>query len=86
LAEKMAMSERNFARHYRQATGYTPAKAVELIRLEAARMMLENHASINRRRDVAALGVKSLCTVHSTGPLVFHLKPIGNAFITTRCA
>jgi transcriptional regulator GlxA family with amidase domain len=41
LAEKMSMSPRNFSRAYKQATGRSPAKAVEIIRLEAARRLLE---------------------------------------------
>ncbi|WP_044279535.1 helix-turn-helix domain-containing protein [Myxococcus stipitatus] len=35
------MSPRSFARVYTQKTGRTPAKAVEVLRLEAARRMLE---------------------------------------------
>jgi len=45
LAEKACMSPRNFARVYKQKTGRTPAKAVELFRLEAARRQLEDTAS-----------------------------------------
>ena len=44
LAERMAMSPRNFARAYAAATGATPAKAVEAIRVEAARRLLEDTA------------------------------------------
>ena len=44
LAERMAMSPRNFARAYAAATGATPAKAVEAIRVEAARRLLEDSA------------------------------------------
>lgn len=42
LAEQASMSPRNFARLYKQKTGRTPAKALELFRLEAARRMLED--------------------------------------------
>jgi transcriptional regulator GlxA family with amidase domain len=35
------MSPRNFARSYKAKTGRTPAKAVEVFRLEAARRLLE---------------------------------------------
>lgn len=42
LAEQVNMSSRNFARVYKQKTGRTPAKAVEMLRLEAARRMLES--------------------------------------------
>jgi transcriptional regulator GlxA family with amidase domain len=41
LAERARMSPRNFARVYKEKTGRTPAKAVEIFRLEAARRLLE---------------------------------------------
>ncbi|HEY4173318.1 MAG TPA: GlxA family transcriptional regulator [Rhodopila sp.] len=40
LAEQAGMSERSFLRHYRQVTGVTPARAVERVRVEAARQAL----------------------------------------------
>ncbi len=42
LAEQAHMSPRNFARVYKEKTGRTPAKAVEVFRLEAARRLLED--------------------------------------------
>ena len=42
LADRVHMSPRNFARVYKQKTGRTPAKAVEVYRLEAARRLLED--------------------------------------------
>lgn len=42
LAERARMSPRNFARVYKDKTGRTPAKAVEVFRLEAARRLLED--------------------------------------------
>ncbi|WP_166363363.1 GlxA family transcriptional regulator [Pseudomonas akapageensis] len=42
LADQARMSQRNFARVYKLKTGRTPAKAIELFRMEAARRMLEN--------------------------------------------
>ena len=42
LAERVGMSPRNFARNYTAKTGRTPAKAVEVFRLEAARRRLED--------------------------------------------
>lgn len=42
LAEQARMSPRNFARVYKQQTGRTPAKAVELFRLEGAKRLLED--------------------------------------------
>jgi transcriptional regulator GlxA family with amidase domain len=34
------MSERSFSRHYAQATGLTPVRAIERLRVEAARRLL----------------------------------------------
>jgi transcriptional regulator GlxA family with amidase domain len=48
LAEQANMSPRSFSRHYRQATGRTPARAIEDIRIEAARRMLEQGLSVGR--------------------------------------
>jgi|SRR5690606_19442408 transcriptional regulator GlxA family with amidase domain len=41
LAEQAKMSPRNFSRVYKLRTGRTPAKAIELFRLEAAKRLLE---------------------------------------------
>lgn len=41
LADKAAMSARNFARAFAAETGMTPAKAVERLRIEAARERVE---------------------------------------------
>lgn len=51
LAERMAMSTRNFARLFRQETGHTPAKAVEQMRVDAARLLLES--GTDRVEDIA---------------------------------
>jgi transcriptional regulator GlxA family with amidase domain len=49
LAAQAGMSERSFVRHYRAETGQTPARAVELIRVETARRQLaDSTASIKR--------------------------------------
>lgn len=42
LADKAGMSERNFSRRYTEATGITPARAVERLRVEAARRLLSD--------------------------------------------
>ncbi len=44
LAGRMRMSERTFVRRYRAATGLTPARAVERLRVEAAQQMLSTTA------------------------------------------
>ncbi|MDH0092697.1 GlxA family transcriptional regulator [Achromobacter mucicolens] len=41
LAEAARLSPRQFSRVFREETGHSPAKVVELLRLEAARAMLE---------------------------------------------
>lgn len=41
LAEAASLSSRQFSRAFRDETGQTPAKAVERLRVEAARQMLE---------------------------------------------
>ncbi|WP_416067573.1 GlxA family transcriptional regulator [Rhizobium sp. ZK1] len=41
LAEAASLSPRQFSRIFREETGQSPAKAVEMMRLEAARVMLE---------------------------------------------
>jgi transcriptional regulator GlxA family with amidase domain len=40
LADQAGMSERSFSRHYAEATGLTPARAIERLRVEAARQLL----------------------------------------------
>jgi transcriptional regulator GlxA family with amidase domain len=40
LADRAGMSARSFSRHYAAATGQTPARAVERLRVEAARRLL----------------------------------------------
>jgi transcriptional regulator GlxA family with amidase domain len=42
LARRAGMSERSFSRHYTEATGVTPARAVERLRVEAARQLLSD--------------------------------------------
>lgn len=56
LAEASGMSERSFVRHYRQATGTTPARAVEQLRVEAARRALESGAPVKRAAQRCGFG------------------------------
>jgi transcriptional regulator GlxA family with amidase domain len=49
LAARACMSPRHFAREFRAKTGVTPAKAVERMRVEAARAALENGAESVQR-------------------------------------
>ena len=49
LAGQAGMSERSFSRRYAEATGLTPGRAVERLRVEAARQLLsESHLPIKR--------------------------------------
>lgn len=49
LASQAGMSERSFSRHYAEATGLTPGRAVERLRVEAARRLLsESRLPIKR--------------------------------------
>lgn len=48
LAERANMSPRSFSRHYLEETGRTPARAIEEIRIEAARRMLERGQAVNQ--------------------------------------
>jgi transcriptional regulator GlxA family with amidase domain len=49
LAEYVHWSPRHFSRAFREQTGHSPAKAIEKLRLEAARALIEDgHASIGR--------------------------------------
>ena len=56
LAEQSNMSVRSFARHYRLATGLTPARAIEKLRVEAARQMLESAAPVSRVSRLCGFG------------------------------
>jgi transcriptional regulator GlxA family with amidase domain len=49
LADRASMSERSFSRHYAEATGQTPARAVERLRVEVARRLLsESRTPVKR--------------------------------------
>lgn len=56
LAERAAMSLRSFSRHYRAATGRTPARAVEELRLESARRLLEQGVAVSRTATRCGFG------------------------------
>jgi transcriptional regulator GlxA family with amidase domain len=49
LADQAGMSERSFSRHYAEATGVTPARAIERLRVEAAwRLLSESRLPVKR--------------------------------------
>jgi len=49
LAHQAGMSERSFSRHYAEAAGQTPARAIERLRMEAAQnLLLESRLPVKR--------------------------------------
>jgi len=57
LADRAAMSPRNFARAFTAETGTTPAKAVERLRIEIARAAVETtHAPLDRIAEDVGFG------------------------------
>lgn len=62
LAEVAALSPRQFARAFRAETAPTPAKAVEQMRLEAARLMLEEtrHAMDRIARESGLIDLRRM--------------------------
>lgn len=63
LAARMCLSERHFARVFRQETGITPAAYVEAARVEAARHLLEG-TDQPLDQVAAACGLGSVETLH----------------------
>jgi transcriptional regulator GlxA family with amidase domain len=59
LAQRMAMSPRNFARVFTRELGVTPAKFVERARIERARRVLEEEGSAPMESVAAACGFGS---------------------------
>lgn len=59
LADHLGLTERTFVRHYKTETGTSPAKAVELFRVEAACTLLEQgDQPIKRVADLAGFGAE----------------------------
>lgn len=56
LAAQAHMSARSFSRHYAHETGLTPARAIEQIRVEAARRLLEERASVTQTAKHCGFG------------------------------
>jgi transcriptional regulator GlxA family with amidase domain len=74
LADQAGMSDRSFSRHYLEATGLTPARAVERLRVEAARRLLcDTRAPIKRVARQCGFGTeetmrRSFLRLLSTSP------------------
>ncbi|WP_380279854.1 GlxA family transcriptional regulator [Kitasatospora purpeofusca] len=63
LAARMCLSERHFARVFRQETGTTPGAYVEAVRVEAARRLLEG-TDQSLEQVAGACGLGSVETLH----------------------
>jgi transcriptional regulator GlxA family with amidase domain len=66
LADQAGMSERSFSRHYAEATGQTPARAIERLRVEAARRLLsESRTPVKRIAQRCGFGSEKQCAAAS---------------------
>ena len=65
LAVRAGMSIRSFSRHYRAATGRTAARALEDMRLETARRLLEQNGNISRVARQSGFGTEKPCAASS---------------------
>ena len=80
LAEKAAMSARNFARVYQRETQQSPARAIAQLRLEAARRMLEETShSIQQIARLAGFGDdeglrRTFVKAHGVAPLDYRRR------------
>jgi transcriptional regulator GlxA family with amidase domain len=77
LAERACMSPRNFARTFLRETGTTPAKYIDLIRLEHAIRLLED-----TKQPIAAIAVECgySSTEHLRRPFQKHMGISPNAY------
>ncbi len=67
LAERVAMSPRNFARVFTKEMKTTPAKFVERLRVEAARDWKKVETAWKRSPASAAFGMSIRCAMFSSG-------------------
>ena len=59
LADQAGMSERSFSRHYAEAAGVTPTRAIERLRVEAARRLLsESRLPVKRIAQRCGFGAE----------------------------
>ena len=68
------MSERSFLRHYREITGTTPARAVERVRVEAARQAL-GATSLPVKRIARDCGFGSEATMRRSFMRILAIPP-----------
>lgn len=77
LSERAGMSERSFGRRYRELTGLTPGRAIERLRVEAARgLLLETRLPMKRVATRCGFGTeetmrRAFLRVQKVGPKEF---------------
>ena len=80
LAAQSGMSERNFSRRYAEATGMTPGRAVERLRVEAARQLLsETTMPVKRIAQRCGFGTeetmrRSFQRIQGVAPADYHTR------------
>ena len=80
LSSEVGMSERSFARRYHQATGLTPGRAIERLRVEAARHLItETHLAFKRIAERCGFGTeetmrRSFLRVQGVGPQAYRAR------------
>jgi transcriptional regulator GlxA family with amidase domain len=74
LAHRVGMSERNFARLFKQEVGMTPAQYVEAVRLEAARRLAED-AKIPMKKVASQSGFGDTITLRRAFMRKFSISP-----------
>ncbi len=73
MAEKVGMSERNFYRRFTESMGVSPAKYLEIQRLERARQLLQENNTI--KRTCHQVGFKSEAAFRTAFKNRFGLSP-----------
>ncbi|KLK91656.1 AraC family transcriptional regulator [Microvirga vignae] len=84
LAKRVGMSERHFARVFRQDAGVTPAEFVETARLDAARRLVED-PSMPLQRIATRTGFGDMVTMRRAFMRQLHVSPLAyrNSFAGT---
>jgi transcriptional regulator GlxA family with amidase domain len=68
------MSRRTFVRHFRAATGTTPARWIQLQRLDHSRLLLET-TDLDIDRVAGACGFGSVVTFRQNFSVVYAISP-----------
>jgi transcriptional regulator GlxA family with amidase domain len=74
MADRMAMSPRNFARRFKQAMNLTPNAYLQMLRVDAARRLL-SESTISMARIAKRCGFASTATMRSAFGAHVHVSP-----------